>query len=63
MDEPDGLGKHWKEYSGRDTASPNIWMDAYLAAFARAAGYQLITTDSGFRQFRNLDLVVLGDEA
>jgi toxin-antitoxin system PIN domain toxin len=34
--------------------------DAYLAAFAMAASRRLGTLDQGFRQFRNLDLVVLG---
>jgi hypothetical protein len=36
-------------------------MDAYLAAFACAGGFQLVTTDSGFRQFRGLDLLLLGE--
>jgi predicted nucleic acid-binding protein len=35
-------------------------MDAYLAAFARAAGCTLVTLDAGFRQFAGLDLRVLG---
>jgi predicted nucleic acid-binding protein len=34
-------------------------MDAYLAAFALAGGYRLVTTDRGFRQFNGLDVVVL----
>ncbi len=44
----------------RDTASPKIWMDAYLAAFALAGGYQMVTTDAAFKQFRGLDLLLLG---
>jgi predicted nucleic acid-binding protein len=35
-------------------------MDAYLAAFARTAGYRLVTTDVAFRQFPGLDVQVLG---
>ena len=35
------------------------WMDAYLAAFAIAGGHQLITTDKGFKQFAELNPVIL----
>jgi toxin-antitoxin system PIN domain toxin len=59
LDEPPGLDRYWREFSARRTSSPNIWVDAYLAAFARAADYQLVTTDGGFRQYRGLDAVVL----
>ncbi len=41
------------------TASPKLWMDAYMAAFARASGYRLVTTDAAFAQFDGLDLVLL----
>lgn len=33
--------------------------DAYLAAFAMAAEYRLVTLDSGFRQFKGLDVDLL----
>ena len=33
--------------------------DAYLAAFAMAASRRLVTLDRGFRQFRDLNAVVL----
>jgi predicted nucleic acid-binding protein len=58
--EPAGLEFHWKELALRDSASPKLWMDAYLAAFALAGGYQMVTTDTAFRQFSGLDLVLLG---
>jgi toxin-antitoxin system PIN domain toxin len=29
-DEPAGLDLRWKEFALRDTASPKLWMDAYL---------------------------------
>ena len=45
----------------RDCASPKLWMDAYLAAFALAGRNQKVTTDAAFRQFQGLDLLVLGD--
>jgi toxin-antitoxin system PIN domain toxin len=59
-DEPVGLESSWKEFAVRGTASPKLWMDAYLAAFALAGGYSMVTTDAAFRQFRGLDLLVLG---
>lgn len=58
-DEPGGLTARWQAFAVRDGASPKLWMDAYLAAFAMAAGCRLVTTDAGFRQFPGLDLVLL----
>ncbi len=58
-EEPAGLDVHWKRLALRDTASPKIWMDAYLAAFALAGGYRLVTTDQAFKQFRGVDLELL----
>ncbi len=58
-DEPPNLDKRWREFAERSTASPKLWMDAYLAAFALAAGHRFVTTDRAFRQFRELDLLVL----
>lgn len=58
-DEPAGLQERWAQLAVRDTVSPKLWMDAYLAAFALTAGCQLVTTDAGFRQFPGLDLLVL----
>jgi len=57
--EPRGLDSHWKKLAGGSKASPKLWMDAYLAAFAIAAGHQLVTTDKAFKQFNGLDLVLL----
>ncbi len=59
LQEPAGLDAHWKKLAVRKIASPKLWMDAYLAAFAMAGGYQLITTDAGFHQFDGLDVVTL----
>jgi len=59
-DEPAGLEAHWSRFALRETASPKTWMDAYLAAFAFAGGYRMVTTDGAFKQFRGLDLELLG---
>jgi uncharacterized protein len=58
--EPAGVEPWWKELALRDTASPKLWMDAYLAAFALAGRFRMVTTDAAFRQFRGLDLLLLG---
>ncbi|HET9228822.1 MAG TPA: TA system VapC family ribonuclease toxin [Thermoanaerobaculia bacterium] len=60
QEEPTDLEPLWKEFAVRKTASPKLWMDAYLAAFARAGRFQMVTTDAAFAQFRGLDLLVLG---
>lgn len=57
--EPPGLERLWRLFALRDAASPKLWMDAYLAAFAVAGGYQFVTADKAFSQFAGLDLVLL----
>jgi toxin-antitoxin system PIN domain toxin len=51
LTEPAGLGELWEQLSSRESASPQLWMDAYLAAFAIKSGCELVTFDQGFRQF------------
>jgi toxin-antitoxin system PIN domain toxin len=57
---PAGLETRWRQLAVRDTASPKLWMDAYLAAFAQAGGYRMVTFDAAFAQFGGSDLVLLG---
>ena len=57
--EPDGLVQAWRE-TARDTHSGvNFWTDAYLAAFAAAAGYTLVTFDRGFTRYKDIKLELL----
>jgi len=58
-DEPAGIEALWRRFAARGTSSPKLWMDAYLAAFALAGRYRMVTTDKAFRQFQGLDLLVL----
>jgi toxin-antitoxin system PIN domain toxin len=62
-EEPLGIEPYWRQNTNRRTVSPKLWMDAYLAAFAVAGDYRLVTTDKDFRQFGGLDLLLLGDTA
>lgn len=57
--EPVGVETRWNKLAAKSQASPKLWMEAYLAAFAMAGGYQLVTTDNAFRQFKGLDLLLL----
>jgi toxin-antitoxin system PIN domain toxin len=58
-EEPGVLGETWKKFAARSNPSPKLWMDAYLAAFAVRAGFQLVTADKAFTQFDGLDLCLL----
>ena len=60
-EEPPGMFALWCQLAGADTASPKVWMDAYLAAFAITGGLTLVTLDRDFRNFvpQELDLVML----
>jgi toxin-antitoxin system PIN domain toxin len=60
-EEPAGLEALWRRFAVRGTASPKLWMDAYLAAFALAGGYRMVTTDAAFKQFAGLDVELLGE--
>jgi uncharacterized protein len=59
VNEPGGVGPLWERLAARNTASPKLWMDAYLVAFAIAGGYRLVATDRGFRQYQGLHVIVL----
>ncbi|HUI43560.1 MAG TPA: TA system VapC family ribonuclease toxin [Terriglobia bacterium] len=43
--EPEGVESRFREHARGRTASPKLWSDAWLLAFARAAGGTLVTLD------------------
>lgn len=55
-DEPPGLVATWYRLAGRPTASPKVWMDAYLAAFAIEGSLKMVTFDSDFKSFEQIGL-------
>ncbi len=61
VEEPAGTRELWLNLANRKTASPKLWMDAYLAAFAISAELCFVTNDKAFRQFepQGLDLQFL----
>jgi toxin-antitoxin system PIN domain toxin len=61
--EPPGTALLWHRLAERDTPSPKIWMDAYLAAFAMRDDLQFVTLDRDFRVFEREGLNLLLLEA
>lgn len=59
--EPPGIFEKWRSLATLDTASPKVWMDAYLAAFAIQSGLRLVTLDKDFKNFvaQGLDVELL----
>ena len=57
--EPEGIETLWLQDAGLETKSPLIWMDAYLAAFARLLGMRFVTFDRGFSRYQGLVLLLL----
>lgn len=50
-EEPAGVRVLWHRLAAIPTASPKVWMDAYLAAFAIRHEVEFVTLDSDFRKF------------
>ena len=61
-EEPPGTPALWHRLASHNTASPKVWMDAYLAAFAISGGLRMVSLDQDFKNFvRNgLKLVLIG---
>ncbi len=60
-EEAPGAAGLWRRLANRNTASPKVWMDAYLAACAIGGGLEMVTLDRDFKSFeaRGLKLVLL----
>jgi len=59
LDETPGLVDPWQRLGAVRSASPKLWMDAYLAALAMTSGYRLVTLDRAFLSFKGLDTEVI----
>lgn len=55
-DEPPGTASLWYRLAARDTASPKVWMDSYLAAFAIRGGLNFVTLDRDFAAYESYGL-------
>ena len=58
-DEAVDLESLWRGDTPHRSFSPKVWNDAFLAAFARAAGHELVTFDKGFAQYSGLSCTIL----
>jgi toxin-antitoxin system PIN domain toxin len=57
--EPVATEAAWRNYAQHRAFSPKVWSDAYLAGFALAGGYEVVTFDRGFAQYAGLKLTIL----
>lgn len=58
--EPQGLAQIWMAFSKRDDRSYLLWTDDYLAAFAQAAGIELVTFDRAFyKRYTSVTIALL----
>ena len=51
LDEPEGFEVLWHQLAAIPSASSQLWMDAYLAAFAIRHEVELVTLDRDFKNF------------
>ncbi len=58
-EEPMGLEPLWRHYTQKESFSPKVWSDAFLAAFAQAAAYDLVTFDEGFKAYSDVNRTIL----
>jgi toxin-antitoxin system PIN domain toxin len=57
--EPTLTETHWRNFTQTQSFSPNVWSDAYLAAFALGGGLELVTFDKGFAQYQKVKIIML----
>ncbi len=57
--EPAGVESGWEKLASQKSASPKLWIDAYLAAFAIAGDFDLVTFDRDFAAFEKAGLRLL----
>ena len=58
LGEPPGIEPQWKICACLPSASPKVWMDAYLAAFAITAGLEFACLDKDFRSYERHGLTL-----
>lgn len=56
--EAPGLESAWREHTTSQSPSHRVWSDAYLAAFSRTAGLELVSFDKGFDRYASASLRV-----
>lgn len=59
LSEPEGIEEKMAAFTRSPDAPHHLWTDAYLAAFAVAAGCRLVSFDGDFARFVGLDFLHL----
>ncbi len=59
VSEPDGMDLLWRTYTSKETYSPKIWNDAYLASLASVGQLTIVTFDRAFDQFKETESLLL----
>jgi toxin-antitoxin system PIN domain toxin len=57
--EPEQLEEVWRGVTGTSKPESNLWTDAYLAAFAQAMGFTLVTFDRGVSRYKKTRVKIL----
>lgn len=57
--EPPGVDRVLRDCISGRAGTPNLWSDAYLAAFALVSDVELVSFDKGFRNFAGLRFCLL----
>jgi predicted nucleic acid-binding protein len=60
VQEPRGLDAEWRQGTSEHSHGPNWWTDAYLAAFATAAGMTIATFDKALAKRPGVPARLLG---
>jgi uncharacterized protein len=63
LSEPLGIETLWHELTTSGQSATNLWTDAYLQAFARLSGAQVVSFDRGFSQCSEPKALILGSKA
>ena len=58
-EEPHDFEANWRGYTQKESFTPKVWSDAYLAAFARAARFEVVTFDRDFRRYKQTRCTIL----
>jgi toxin-antitoxin system PIN domain toxin len=59
VEEPEDIEPQWRSLTQSSLFSPKVWTDAYLAAFARCAGLEVVSFDQGFAQYTGIRITIL----
>ena len=60
LSEPEGLERVWRALSAGDNHDHKLWTDDYLAAFAQAGDFTLVTFDRTFsKRYPSVDVEVI----